>query len=441
MKRAVKLVASDSYSQILNVGTKLILLPLFVNAWGGELYGQWIVICAISSIISLFDLGSQVYFSNRLTESWHNRSKNFLEIISTGWLVITVLPFILTIFYLGVSPWFMQLYESFQGDANFYSIFLILALKNLMLFPFGFIISLLRGTGSQLQGIWLSNLYETIIFSGTAIVLFYKAPPYICAIFEFSVTCLFLVLLFSIANSIVEISKLFKYFNLEFAKKSVFPSLNFLLYQITNVFGNQILIVIFGAVYTGSTVAVYSTYRAIGNVLNRALGVFSHAFWPEITRIHSVGNFLQLRKIYLAILLGITLISLGCQLIVNQYGSSLIEYVFDGLILYDKYLLGLIVAFSAVNSILTWPTNILMATSMHKTAVFYNFIGAGTGLIIAYLLVNKCNLDTVFLSFSISFILFSCLGVFLKIDKLLPKSKFITTACLLINAVVFIVFA
>jgi O-antigen/teichoic acid export membrane protein len=71
-------------------------------------------------------------------------------------------------------------------------------------------------------------------------------------------------------------------------------------------------------------VTSYTTARIVGNLVSRFVGVFSHAFWPEITRLRTSNSEYKLFLIY-KLSLCLTLI-IGCisLYVLHLYGAQMI---------------------------------------------------------------------------------------------------------------------
>lgn len=55
-------------NQLLRIGSMLLLVPLYLAAWGTEVYKDWILIFAVATFLSTCSLGLTTYFGNRFIE-------------------------------------------------------------------------------------------------------------------------------------------------------------------------------------------------------------------------------------------------------------------------------------------------------------------------------------------------------------------------------------
>lgn len=56
---------ANSIGFLINMFLTLILVPVFLNNWGSEFYGEWLLLTSIVSYLSLSDLGFNTVTSNQ----------------------------------------------------------------------------------------------------------------------------------------------------------------------------------------------------------------------------------------------------------------------------------------------------------------------------------------------------------------------------------------
>lgn len=66
-KRLGSGIAANAYAQAVTLAIQILSLPILINIWGLERYGQWIVLASIQGYFSLTDLGLMAAVMNRLT--------------------------------------------------------------------------------------------------------------------------------------------------------------------------------------------------------------------------------------------------------------------------------------------------------------------------------------------------------------------------------------
>lgn len=76
-------MAASMVGQALVFGQSLLLLPLFLRAWGTTGYGQWVGTISMLAYLALLDLGGQVHIGNVLTAAQaRGDAKKFTQTLS-----------------------------------------------------------------------------------------------------------------------------------------------------------------------------------------------------------------------------------------------------------------------------------------------------------------------------------------------------------------------
>ncbi len=72
-------------SQVIAAIQTILLVPLFLRAWGADEYGRWLVLTALVSYFNLLDFGGQNYIGNLLAIDYaQGKKESFREKLSEG---------------------------------------------------------------------------------------------------------------------------------------------------------------------------------------------------------------------------------------------------------------------------------------------------------------------------------------------------------------------
>lgn len=67
VKRVVKGLGANGYGQLVSVVVQLVGVPVLLYAWGPQLYGEWLILFAIPTYLSIADLGFSQSVANDMT--------------------------------------------------------------------------------------------------------------------------------------------------------------------------------------------------------------------------------------------------------------------------------------------------------------------------------------------------------------------------------------
>lgn len=90
--------SAEAYSQLVTIGAQLLVLPLMLLLWGAERYGQWLVLYALPSFLSLADLGVANVLANHATMRLAARDTRGAEVANqTSWLMTMMVTGVLAV--------------------------------------------------------------------------------------------------------------------------------------------------------------------------------------------------------------------------------------------------------------------------------------------------------------------------------------------------------
>ena len=306
--RIVRSIAADSFGQILTVGIRLVLLPLFIKSWGVVGYSEWLTLTAFIAVLGLCDLGGQLYFVNRLTMEWTSGEfQKFQRTYSTGLLLFLALAtcffvcVIFTIPYLPIEHW-LEIKSIEQPLIN--TIILILAFRLVCALPIGLLFGIYRAIGCQATGIMYGNLILLIQFITSALILIYDGGMLLMAIVEtVPIILVCFLALFDLQRRLPNDINLYSV-NLAdpiIFKEAIKPSLQFLCLQLSDVMLIQGCVLVLAKMTGPVELAIFVSMRTLANLMARLMDIMSHAAWPELTRLASVSENDKLSKLTSAV--------------------------------------------------------------------------------------------------------------------------------------------
>lgn len=397
--RIFRSIGADSLGQIINAGSRLVIIPVFLSAWGSNLYGEWLILTAITAWFSLGDLGGQLYFGNKLTQAWAASEVSFFqEVYSTGMVLfltssIAMLLVVSVVIYAVPINSIFNLSETPESTAKL--VLLIMATKFILAFPVGLMLGLYRAIGCQATSIMYANVMMVFQFLLTLIALTFgynfvvlagiEVLPYLAAI------------LFILNDFPNRIGNNFSLYRLnDFSKKilidSIFPSLHFLVIQLSMALSIQGSIVILAKVLSPVDVAIYSSMRVIANIMSRFFGLISHATLPDVTRLMELKNIQLLVKLFNLTSLITIMFGAVFTCFINYFGEWTYMKWLSHKLPYDHMTMFVIAFQAVVNCVWSLGGNMLMATNYHKQYAFSQAVANGLALILCYFSANEYGL-------------------------------------------------
>ena len=371
--RILRSFGADALGQALNICIRILLVPLFLKAWGAEGYGEWLILTAIIGWFNLGDFGAQLYFINRMTAEWaRGRLEIFQALLSTGLVFLISISIILftgTWLCLHTFPIVRQLGIHYIASDAIGFIILVVAFKFLFSLPFGLLLGVYRAIGSQATSVMFGNLVLLLQFIASAFCLLFSGDMRILALAEvipFLLVCPIVIwdLNRRLPNNIN--LSLFRRMSKNIFLDSMSPSIQFLGIQLSAALLTQGVVVVIGKTLGPIEVSIFSACRIIANVVSRMMSMISHAAWPEITKLQGLGEHTQLGKLF-NIVLKLTLL-IGVFYLVGtiEFGEVLFGLWLNNGLPYDFWLMYVLVCHVLATAFWTWGGNILMATNQHR---------------------------------------------------------------------------
>jgi O-antigen/teichoic acid export membrane protein len=188
------------------------------------------------------------------------------------------------------------------------------------------------------------------------------------------------------------------------------PAVSFMVFPFANALSFQGLTLLVGALFGPIAVAIFITYRTIARVAVQITAIFSHALWPEFSRLFGANADLAVRQLFhRSALLG-ALQALMLSAILYVAAPFLLRIWTNNSIEFVPSLMLLMLLYAAVAGVWHVPRVLLMATNQHVGLVYWALAAAGLSVGLAWLLGGTLQLNGVVLAMLLSelFIAIAC---------------------------------
>lgn len=85
---------SQGFGLLMNIIEKLLMVPLFIHAWGLAKFGEWILVRTIPNILLTSDIGISSHTGNEVNSYAEN--KNYKQVAKTIYLSVIMMIIIIT---------------------------------------------------------------------------------------------------------------------------------------------------------------------------------------------------------------------------------------------------------------------------------------------------------------------------------------------------------
>lgn len=387
-------LGSTVLGQIISAANAILLVPLFLRAWGGDGYGQWLTLTALVSYLTLLDFGGQSFIGNLMAREYVSGNEDgFVEKLSEGVSLFAMIAF-LAFCLLGIIltlPGFSLPGHSVPLDLNERLVLLFMGAAFLIAVPGSVYITTYRATGLFARGTMVSNIVRSIGFLSYAAILALGVSPTIYAAgFLINSSIGTLVFIWDIRRKIPVSRRISLSLASAWAGRfHVSGSIHFWLLAVANGLKQQGVILVLAASLSPVIVALYATHRTITGLVNYVSMVMQAPVWPELTFLHAQERKDDLARTALLLVKLVVLLSTGAALVLLIFGPSIYPLWTGRKLQLQPTLLGLFLIQAILFS--GWSTSgwSLLASNQHRNLAYSSLANAALTIIAAVILAPR----------------------------------------------------
>lgn len=353
--------------QLLN---QIALVPFYILFWGNELYCDWIVISALTTIFSMSDVGLNNVIQNRFaikfTEGNIEECKTLITnnyVIILGTLIISIICVVAFICLFDIVE-VMNLHALTRNIASF--IFILLLIKVFIGMLSGVQDAVYRATHNSSVATYINQiglLATSLITMG-------------CVMFNINLVllCILITLpqLYLIVFKFYHSKKFFAYkfslkqLNFSLIKEIILPSISFMSFPIGNAIVLQGFTIVVNNYFGANSVVLYNTTRTLCNFIKTFVATIQNAVWPEYTIAYGNKNYALMRHLHRKVIKVTLLVSItmGCSLIL--FGPIIYKIWTKGVVVFQYSLMITYVVVLITESLWTSSAVTLMSTNNHS---------------------------------------------------------------------------
>lgn len=303
LKRILEVFGVSALGQVINLVFRMISVPLFLNFWGRDLYGEWLIIQAIPSYMVISGTGLCNVAANAMSI---NNSKGlekessaifqsiliFISCIGVVFLFLSIL--------IGLSfPIVKWLNIRHISSMDTGICIVLLALYTVCFMQGELLLGAFRASGIFAKGLLLNNVL--ILLENTVLLtaVIFSADILVAAITFVVVRAAGTAFLFLNLIKRAKWIKLgWREARFQVIKTNIIPAVSYIGINISNALSVQGIISIIGVRLGGAAVVEFSVIRTIINLIKQFNSLIYYSVWPELSTALAVDNRLLARKVH-----------------------------------------------------------------------------------------------------------------------------------------------
>lgn len=388
--RIVTGIGSSIIRQVIGSAESLLLVPMFLRAWGPDVYGQWVTVIAAVTYIAALDLGAQSYVGNLLAMAHANGDEQrFSSVLSE---VMSLFVFVgvggLVVIALLVSGVVHVPSFALHLDGKTRWVFLFLAGNTLLAVVGGVYGTVFQATGLYALGAMLGNAAKAGGILLGASLLWFRMPPVLYAAGVFATCASLTTTLVIVAARRVPATRAMHIStaNAGRAIKYLPGAIHFWLISFAQNINTQGPVLVIAASGQMSLVSVYATHRALANVATYATSFVQGPLTPELSWLAARRQSDQLSEASVA-LVKVNIVATGFMALLVYIVAPRFYPAWTGhRFALTSTLLTLLLVQAVVASAWTTANWSALAANRHRAAAYWSVANAVLTIAVAWLL-------------------------------------------------------
>ncbi len=422
-KRIIQGLGANGFGQGVTILMQLASVPILIQAWGLELYGEWVTLYALPAYLVFSNLGLTATAGNQLAMMADSGDKQSMsEIFQSTWVMVTIVSFS----FIAISS---ALLFTFDLDTLLHMSTTRGVEFNLILVTLFLYIAACMQTGIVQIAFRAMKRYPTAIMGSNVVRLIEWAIATLVAILGGSLlsvaAAFFLSRVFGNAalwivarrsNGCLRIG--ISNAKLSHIRVLLKPALATMLFPIGLACSIQGTIILLSAMVGSTSVAIFSIYRTLTRTVIQLTNVLNQAVWPEISYAYGANRFDTVAKIVRKNIGFTSALGASSSLAILIFGEEIIDIWIADKIEHNESLLYTLTAaaFAGVLLLPFWIAQlainrhvqlakcfvVVSLLSLFFVYVFVNwlgFTGAGFGILCGEVALLACGLLTFRVSF------------------------------------------
>jgi len=369
--RIISGISANVFGQLVTVAVQLAGVPLLLNYWGVQYYGEWLLLFSLPAYLGLSDLGlgtvATTEMSMCLARQDYEQAKrifrgSFFCVIAVGFATCSLFSVLAW-----ALPWhdWLNLQEITAAELStamtlltwyvFFAIFLTLLL------------GAYRTIGRYAHGQVISNLFRLLEFAALLAAVIFGGGVVAAAAAFLSVRVLYAGFVWLDIRHRAEWLRLEKFsFEWPTVRPLLPASLSMMTVYLGQNFMTQGLVTILGIMLGATSVVMFSTVRTLCNFAKQVIGVINLSVFSEYSISLGKQDFKALRRLHtraVQAVVGLTLVSvIGLKLL----GPFVLDFWTKGRVVAEEPFFSLYLGYIFVNSLWLGSWNMLLGCNRHR---------------------------------------------------------------------------
>ena len=401
--RVRKGLGGQAFGQGVGLLVQFLSVPIFLQFWGVQLYGEWLVLFAVPAYVVLSDLGFTTATTHDMTMlAARGDIDDALASFQTTWLIITAASLVVSAGLLA-GGWLVPIVAWFNfsalDDTTALLVFALLLGQVVMSLQTNMVASALTAVGAYGMSTFLGGLARLLGFVLMVAAIVAGLDPVAAAAGLALGQTLGFAIAWLRARAVIDwleygVARV----NRRTARRLFGPSVGFSAFVVGNVLAIQAPVIVLSAITGPGVVPIFTTLRT----LTRACLMIGSSLFaivrPEISMAFGKRDTALVRRLHArAVQFGVWLSALTVVALLAA-GDWFVELWTVGKIAVEQPLFALLIAAMVVTTMWTASGTVLYATNRNKAFAAVYMVAAAASIALAAALAGRYAADGVALA-------------------------------------------
>jgi O-antigen/teichoic acid export membrane protein len=364
-------LGATALGPVVTAVIQLATVPCLLHFWGAAKYGDWLILSAIPSYLSLSDLGFGDASGSDMTMRVASGDREAaVETFQSSWVLLSLVSVVVAVIAATAVwsvPWQHWVRLATLSDVQASSIVLVLGIYVLVSQQCGILESGFRCDGNFATGNVGGTLIRVVESSAGAIVgaltgsLLWAAAAYLIS--RVVGTVAYAIVLRK-KNPWLSIGFCFATFSK--IKELAAPAFGFIALPLANAISIQGFTLVIASVLGSVAVAEFSTLRTLSRLNFQLTTVIAWALWPELSRAFGAGNLPLARTLHRHAYQAVMALSVAAGSALCFFGPALYGHWIRNAVRFDAKTFHILLLVTFVNSLWFTSSVVSMSTNAHQ---------------------------------------------------------------------------
>lgn len=376
---------------------QLVQVPVFLHFWSVPLYGEWMIVTAIPTYLSLSNMGFGNVAGNEMTMMAARGDRDgALRVFQSCWWLISI-ACLTVMFLFGIALYFfpvaqrLKLHEIGPVDSKW--VIFYLGCSVLLSQLEALLQSAYRCVARYAYGSFIKSMFSLTAFGIMLIPVCLGGGARVTALVLALANAFFtLVLCIMVRRDLPWIRYGWSHASFAEIRRLAAPAFAFMAFPMGNALNLQGTLMAIGYALGPTAVVVFGTARTVSRVALQMMSMVNNTFWPELSSAFGTNNIPLLRSLHRRSCQMALIISFGIVAIMMTVGPWFLTHWTGGHVPPSRPILSMLLLVVVVYTLWSTSSTLVAAINRHQKLAANYLVATSITVVLTYVLAKHYGL-------------------------------------------------